>query len=584
MSDYDINKYSREGIDLDKATTRAIVGHMFRDRSFADRCRGKLKPNQFPGILSEIVAAVFDLCGNEKYTHLIFSKDIVLQHICYSNTKIQDQFKYANEMAECERFADTSPLEVVSDYLEGWLTKIIAIEQVQNLADQINKSKYKDIKPSIIKMHDIVQDIVFVNKENSTNNFKNLYESYLKQDQQKAESGCTIGHPSFDELLVTGSLLDGADKFNINQHNPTEHGQMFIGEQLTKLTRGGLLCGGNTIILGTANSGKTTTICTIGGTNAMMAKDVLLITLEQSGEEIRDKLVSNIMGLSNQEIRQRAKAIALAGGPEIASKNPNARDFLLKINAVEQVLLKHVVHVHHNKTNQMNLEFVLQLLNQEFHKRKKETGKSFDLVIIDYPGRLRSDKYLGKTSNRHEELWYIYQTFIDHAREFKYHTILPVQTNREGYRVNQGDRGRLVDMGDTGGAFAIAQAADQVITINRSSEDKTSNRIRYLIAKNRSGATESVFMSETDMARSQAFGLNMRSVVFNNTSEVDSEYLARMMGESQKLGRTVYAAEKLNFDMAEKLAEAKKQQFEAYDQKIAEIDKQNTDNPPSDKI
>jgi hypothetical protein len=526
------------GIELDKTTTQAIVGHMLKDRSFAEKVMTQLKFNQFPGLLSEIVFVIDELCKNPDYTHLVFNSAVVFKYLVERKGNIQDQFKYQNEFAECDRLADVHPIEIVSDYLEGWLSKITAIDFANKLAQHVNKSDYKAIKPHVQKMSDTINDIVFRDVTDASDNFKGLYESYLKQDDNKAEHNCTTGHPLFDEMLVKGSLLPTTKTFKSHDHFKKNESILGAGELLVEQTMGGLIVGGSTVVLGTVNSGKTTTLCTIAAANAMMGKSVLLITLEQAADEIRDKIVSNILNKSNFEMRRLCQTVKGMGGPhKAAAENPELKNFLYSMAMVEATVSKQITHIHHNKSSQMTMEHVNYLLNQAIVKRKRATGKGFDLVMIDYPARLRSPAF-GKNGQRHDELTMIYQNFIDHAREHQYHTILPVQTNRDGYKVNQGinGTGRMLDMGDAAGAFGIIQAADQVISINRTPTDRQADLIRYMIVKNRAGATDRVFASKTNMDHSQAFGIYLPAVTFDYNTQVDSQAIARWIGESALQG------------------------------------------------
>lgn len=555
------------GIELDKTTTQAIVGHMLKDRSFAERCISQIKPNQFPGLLSEIVYAIDDLCKNPNYSHLIFNRQIIFQHLVFQKGNVLDQFKFQNELMECERLADVHPLEIVSDYLEGWLSKIVSIDMANQLAKYVNKSDYKAIKPHIQKMSDVVNDIVFRDVADASDNFKGLYESYLKQDEKKVEKNCTIGHPLFDEMLVKGSAIQNAPSFKFNSHFSQNDSIIGAGEVLAQQTMGGLIVGGSTVVLGTVNSGKTTTICTIASANAIMGKSVLVITLEQAADEIRDKIVSNILNKSNYEMRRLCQIVKNMGGPiKAAQENQDLRNFLYAMATVESTISQNIVHIHHNKSSQMTLEHVNYLLNQAMVKRKRATGKGFDLVIIDYPGRLRLQN-INKNMPRHDELTLIYQNFIDHAREHEYHTILPVQTNRDGYKVNQGTNGagRMLDMGDAAGAFGIIQAADQVISINRTPSDRQSDLIRYMIVKNRAGATDRVFASKTNMENSQAFGVFLPAVIYDWNPQIDSHAIARWIGESALAGNPLdkrseqsmsELKDKIETELKDKVAEA----------------------------
>jgi hypothetical protein len=567
------------GIELDKATTTAIVGHMLKNRAFTDKCMTKLKPGQFAGMLAEIVRAIFDICSNERYNEVVLNRSVVHSHLLNSGN-IKDSFAYQNQLLECERMADPQQgghdLAIVASYLEGWMAKLVAIDYTNKLTKMVNNSEYQKIIPHITSMNDAAADLSFKNEADVSSNFKGIYDSFIVQAQEKNDRNTTTGHPLFDELLSEGSLIPEGQDFNFKGYFDNNSSIVGIGEQLSRQTRGGFNPGGSTALLGTVNSGKTTTICTIAAANALLNKQVCLVTLEQDAKEIRDKIISNILNKSSHEIQLLCLKVKALGGPiEAAKADPEMYAFLYAMACAEKITSENIVHIHHNKAGQMTLEHVQWLLNNAIQDKKRKTGGGFDLVIVDYPGRLRSEKF-GKNGQRHDELTMIYQHFIALASQHKYHTILPVQTNRDGYKTNQGTQGggRMLDMGDTAGAFGIAQAADMVISINRTPQDKAQDTIRFMITKNRGGATEKVFASKTNMAKSQAFGIFLPAVTFNYTQNIDQNLVARWIGESAMTGKSQdKRSEQSMDDLRDKLDQMQndpksKEQFE---QRLAEL-------------
>ncbi len=97
----------------------------------------------------------------------------------------------------------------------------------------------------------------------------------------------------------------------------------------------------------------------------------------------------------------------------------------------------------------------------------------------------------------------------------------------------------MLDMGDAAGAFGIIQAADQVISINRTPSDRQSELIRYMIVKNRAGNTDKIFASKTNMGHSQAFGMFLPAVIYDHNPNVDSQAIARWIGESALAGNAL---------------------------------------------
>ena len=107
-----------------------------------------------------------------------------------------------------------------------------------------------------------------------------------------------------------------------------------------------------------------------------------------------------------------------------------------------------------------------------------------DMVIVDYGDLLRPMRYLKEKRN---ELESIYEELRAIATEYEIPVWTASQTNRSGLNAE------VITMESISEAFNKCFVADFIFTISRTIEDKTTNRGRMFIAKNRNGPDGIIF-------------------------------------------------------------------------------------------
>lgn len=123
---------------------------------------------------------------------------------------------------------------------------------------------------------------------------------------------------------------------------------------------------------------------------------------------------------------------------------------------------------------------------------RKANGFHPDLVLIDYADLMRS---IDKTSNRYEELGYIYEDIRSVFGELS----LPVWTVSQTQRSSLNED--IIEADKIADSFAKIMKADFVMSLSRKLEDKLSNSARGHIIKNRFGPDGITVMAEFDTSR-----------------------------------------------------------------------------------
>jgi hypothetical protein len=482
-------------LEFNEAFQEAVAGHLLTDTMFFLKCKDQIPHFYFTDpIVSELVRIAYTYYDNPNYGNSLPTRSDVVDLITFKfREDIKSQKTYISMLDRCYLVSKDRKIELIQSLMTGWLRLIKLQDGFKAALNKYNRKEFDDAIDFTEKFIKEVRKASFLKDERA--DFTNLEQFYIKRKESLDTDCCTIGHDVFDEMLRSGSSKNNNKTLDINLR-----------------TKGSLAPGDTSIIMGASNSGKTTTIVSIIAANIVMGKHVLLITHEQKDDDIKDKIVKSITNLDSSELEGIIRG-------DVNIKN--------RLKAAEELLTKYLVYVPWIKVGKMNVESVVNVIRLEQEMRVSNTGKGFDLLVDDYPGKLRSTELKGRQLQGHEEVGYVYDQFVNIAKEHKFHAILPVQTNREGYKTNRnGDSGRLLDQGDIAGSFAVAQMADTVITINRSPADVKGNRIKFYMAKCRTNATGATFASQTDMARSRTHHVSLGCAVIGSGEDCSDAALS----------------------------------------------------------
>jgi hypothetical protein len=153
----------------------------------------------------------------------------------------------------------------------------------------------------------------------------------------------------------------------------------------------------------------------------------------------------------------------------------------------------------------LTVEEVDTFLRRKIDEKRAKTGKGYDLLADDYPAKL----YTAKAAKGHMAMRHIndivYNYFVQWALEFKWHSLVAIQANREGARVNKKQRDgedRLLTPEDVAEAYGPIQTATNVFTINRGPDEQRKGRTVFGLGKSRSSETGFAIVCQGDWGRS----------------------------------------------------------------------------------
>lgn len=212
--------------------------------------------------------------------------------------------------------------------------------------------------------------------------------------------------------------------------------------------------------------GKTSFALNIAMNVGIQGKTVAIFSLEMSNEQLANRLLASDSGVDNKKFRtgqlSQNEWIRLAQSSEVLSRT----------------------HVYLDDTPDMT---VAQM------KAKLRRLPSLDLIIVDYMQLMSSG---GKGKSRQEEVSAISRDMKMMAKEFNVPVLCLSQLSRASEKREGDKRPMPSDLRESG---SIEQDADAIMFLYNDSlynkETANPNKIELIIAKNRHGPTETVFLS-----------------------------------------------------------------------------------------
>jgi replicative DNA helicase len=241
---------------------------------------------------------------------------------------------------------------------------------------------------------------------------------------------------------------------------------------LEKEMGGGLQPQTLTVVLGGTNVGKTTFCVSLAYYAIKAKKRVCFVVLEDEEESIKIKILSCFARIPINKL--------YAG---YAMLSDEERERVKRV----QMVLKRYLTIRFQYGIDMDVESLIDWVSQ-----KHRSESPFDLVIIDYGQILTSRRRL---DGAYETQKYVHRALKQMANTLGVAVLTPAQGNRLAQKVSNtgADYLRATDLSE---CFDLARIANNVLTINRSEKDQSSNRIVFFLEKQRRGrvkiAVESV--------------------------------------------------------------------------------------------
>lgn len=297
--------------------------------------------------------------------------------------------------------------------------------------------------------------------------------------------------------------------------------------------KGGLRKGDQTLVMAPSNHGKTSVLITSAIHNVIGGNLVLLLTHQGRDTDIRIKYIRCFLNLVPITLFREILMTPIKGDffTDAQVKNLHAvatdeRKLLMMFNWLREIgkdvnafllsmadvtfrytILQQVMHwldsrlvyASHHKAF-LKVEEVIPVLERAQEEcQTKNNNRGFDLCIDDYPGCLQTDMNAKGNYQQRQVMDICYEAFVQTALSHNWHSLVAVQTNREGSKKASGYDGiqfsgksreiRFLRNEDIAEAWGPITGATNVITVNRSPEAMMNKMVTYFIAKSRSSMT-----------------------------------------------------------------------------------------------
>lgn len=452
----------------------ALVGHCLQNQDFFIKCYNKLKAEWFTRNI--LVGAIYSqLCTFYKlHDSFIQSVQEFKNFDFFLYQMPEERDKYYALLERCLLSSRNFDITKIQKQLTGFLRESLFKESIQGAAQRYKSQGFVETYEWTAQHLSAIRDATFED-DNDILSF-DYPELWIAKQQDRRTNAISTGSNNLDEALGGGLFRKEA-------------------------------CA----IMAASNVGKTTCFITIARHAVLQGHNVLFLVHEGDPEEIRLRILCSFLGINIQTIFQWIK--------DTEKK--------LTIKRASAFLKKHLTFVPYIRTNAMYVEDVMTFIKKMNQEKKNKTGKGFDLIIDDYPKKLRSKLRSGTKEGLYRiEAAEIYESFCHLATEIDVHCLVAVQTNRTGLKQNnlKLESDFLLGMEEIDEAYGIAQNMPNIITLNRSPDDRKSEIIRINIAKSRNAITDVAVNSRTKYDCFTIFG--DKKMFWNKETDISGGFLA----------------------------------------------------------
>jgi len=402
--------------------------------------------------------------------------DFALSDMISLGADNKERTSFEKRLALCLSGTGIFSLGPMLPELTEWLRAMEYKKYMSESIDLYNKERVSDALSVVRSGIRAIDQIRFVEEEEES--FDN-WATWTDRSAGEMEGACTFGHPKIDELI-----------------NPLA-------------TSGALLRGDTTLVLAPSNVGKTTVLISAIAANLLNRKDVLWISHEDRPDRLKTKLICCMANMTEDEFRH-------------AAADPHKRAGI--DGWMTRYIRRHLVYVPLNKAG-YNVEELDVFIRRRVQERIVETGKSFDLLVDDYPAKLYTEKgSKGHMQIRHiQEIVYGY--FVAWALEHKWHSLVAIQGNRTASKINrrQSSENRLLTPEDVSEAWGPITTATNIFTINRDNESMQNNLMTLALGKSRSSVTGMAIVCKGDWAKSISHGKGLPVTWYQGTSTMSGK-------------------------------------------------------------
>lgn len=256
---------------------------------------------------------------------------------------------------------------------------------------------------------------------------------------------------------------DVEDRFEMKMRNPVST----FWDEIDSITKGGLGKRELGVVVAPTGAGKSMALAHLGAMAVVKGKTVVHYTLELADTVVGQRYDSCITGIELKNLMSMKDAIMMA---------------------VEHIPGKLIIKEYPTKS--ASTRTIIGHL-----EKLKQKGITPDMIIVDYADLLKPTASGFKTQELRHSLGNIYEELRGIGQVWDIPVWTASQTNRSGLNAE------VITMEAISEAFSKCFVADFICSISRTIEDKTENRGRMFVAKNRNGIDGIVYPMEIDTAK-----------------------------------------------------------------------------------
>ena len=256
---------------------------------------------------------------------------------------------------------------------------------------------------------------------------------------------------------------DVLDRFEMKMRNPVST----HWDEIDDITKGGLGKRELGVVVAPTGAGKSMALAHLGAYAVIKGKTVVHYTLELADTVVGQRYDSCITGIDLKNLMSMKDSIVMA---------------------VEHIPGKLIIKEYPTKSaSTRTITGHLEKLRQK--------GINPDMIIVDYADLLKPTATGFKSQELRHSLGNIYEELRAIGQTFDIPVWTASQTNRSGLNAE------VITMEAISEAFSKCFVADFICSISRTIEDKTENKGRMFVAKNRNGIDGIVYPMEIDTAK-----------------------------------------------------------------------------------
>jgi len=309
---------------------------------------------------------------------------------------------------------------------------------------------------------------------------------------------------SFDDSVGHDFISDADSRFDFYHRKEKKIG--FDLDYFNKITRGGMPRKTLNVILAGTGVGKTLFMCHSAASNLMDGLNVLYITMEMAEERIAERIDSNLLNLTVDELQLVSK--------DVYQKKMDR----LKNKCTGKLIIKEYPT---SSAGSANFRHLIQEL-----KLKKKFRP--DIIYIDYLNICTSSRMkMGNSVNSYTYIKAIAEELRGLAVECDVPIVTATQTNRDGF--NSSD----VDLTNTSESFGLPATADFMFALISTDELEELNQLMVKQLKNRYNdlSTYKTFVIGVDRSKMRLYDVEADAQF---TQEIDDKPLMDSTGYGQR--------------------------------------------------